>query len=168
MSLTPCRRYKVDLHTSVSPVAANNAFHRLSCPSFTHVVHKRWADGAESFTNCKARQYGTGSKIFHAFFVCYTKPRFFGTTVSEIHNVEVRCAYDVLLAHVATRIHTLSVKPYLKLEYGLAWKHGSRRSKHRPTINYLSYSTSRTASETRMSVCKRSILVKQGNKFRLV
>ena len=94
-------------------------------------------------------------KYFMHFFLYVTQPTppfFFGTIVSEIHNVEVRRMYDVLVARVANRIHTLSVKQYLKSEYDLAWEHGGRRSKHRPTINYWSYSTSRTALATRMNV----------------
>jgi len=170
MSLTLCRLYKVDLHTSVSPVAANNALHRLSCLSFIHTtlcIALSWRNRKVYKLQRKAVWHWLRN-ISCIFLYVIQNPRFFGTRVSEIHNVEVRCAYDVLLAHVANRIHALSVKPYRKSKYGLAWEHGGRRSKHRPTINYWSYSTSRTASATRMNVCKRSILVKQGNKFRLV
>jgi len=155
MSLIPRRLYKVDLHTSVFSVAANNAFHRLSRLTFTHyVVHSVELTELKGLYNAKEGSMALAQKYFMHFSVFYTR-------VSEIHNVEVRRAYDVLLAHVTNRIHTLSVKSNLKSKYGLAWGHGGRRSKHRSTINYWSYSTSRTVSATRMNVCKRSVLVKQ-------
>jgi hypothetical protein len=159
MSLTPCRLYKVDLHTSVYSVAANNACHRLS--HTTLCIALSWRNWKVYTLQRMAVWHWLRNISCIFLYVIQTPAVFFLTRVSEIHNVEVRRAYDVLLPHVDNCIHTLSVKPCLKSKYEMAWGHGSRRSKHRPTINYWSDSTSRTTSATCMNVCKRSVLVKQ-------